>query len=169
MDMDRPRQYLCDHESYDHHSATNRRADASETERGDYSSRCRQGEFPLLLPSPSLSLPLALTPTEQAHSRFSQQVYAAVLRHFDFEQLKVLIIASPGFTKDAVYQYIMEEAVVSPLLPPFLLRRWCKADLVWTKRGQATNRSYKPRASSCSSIPRAIMCIPWRRSCPAPR
>ncbi|ORY85375.1 hypothetical protein BCR35DRAFT_302850 [Leucosporidium creatinivorum] len=48
---------------------------------------------------------------DKAHSRFNQQVYAAVLRHFDFEQLKVLIIASPGFTKDAVYQYIMEEAV----------------------------------------------------------
>jgi len=35
-----------------------------------------------------------------------------VIRHFDFEQLKVLIIASPGFTKEAVYSFLIEEAIV---------------------------------------------------------
>lgn len=39
-------------------------------------------------------------------------------RHFDLDTLKVIIIASPGFTKDAVYQYIVEEAVVRPSLYP---------------------------------------------------
>ncbi|GAA5942300.1 ribosome dissociation factor DOM34 [Sporobolomyces koalae] len=48
---------------------------------------------------------------DKAHSRYLQQVYAAVIRHFDFEQLKVLIIASPGFTKEAVHSFLLEEAV----------------------------------------------------------
>jgi len=48
---------------------------------------------------------------DKAHSRYLQQVYAAVIRHFDFEQLKVLIIASPGFTKEAVYSFLIEEAI----------------------------------------------------------
>ncbi|GAA5831292.1 hypothetical protein JCM3766R1_002999 [Sporobolomyces carnicolor] len=48
---------------------------------------------------------------DKAHSRYLQQVYAAVVRHFDFEQLKVLIIASPGFTKEAVHTFLIEEAV----------------------------------------------------------
>lgn len=49
----------------------------------------------------------------QAHLRFNAQVYAAVVRHFDLDALKVLIIASPGFTKESVYQYIIDEAAVS--------------------------------------------------------
>ncbi|SCZ90752.1 BZ3500_MvSof-1268-A1-R1_Chr1-3g02215 [Microbotryum saponariae] len=48
---------------------------------------------------------------DKAHNRFNQQVYAAVVRHFDFDTIKVLILASPGFTKESVYAYIMEEAV----------------------------------------------------------
>ncbi|SCV68672.1 BQ2448_793 [Microbotryum intermedium] len=48
---------------------------------------------------------------DKAHNRFNQQVYAAVVRHFDFDAIKVLILASPGFTKESVYAYLMEEAV----------------------------------------------------------
>ncbi|GAA5863615.1 hypothetical protein JCM1840_000079 [Sporobolomyces johnsonii] len=48
---------------------------------------------------------------DKAHSRYLQQVYAAVVRHFDFDTLKVLIIASPGFTKETVHSYLLEEAV----------------------------------------------------------
>ncbi|BGP21767.1 hypothetical protein Rt10032_c01g0465 [Rhodotorula toruloides] len=48
---------------------------------------------------------------ERANSRYLHQVYDAVNRHFDFEQLKVLIIASPGFTKETVYSFLLEEAV----------------------------------------------------------
>lgn len=46
-------------------------------------------------------------------TKFYQQIYSAVTRHFDFDQLKVVIIASPGFTKEAVLSSIMEEATVS--------------------------------------------------------
>ncbi|GAA6007075.1 hypothetical protein JCM11491_001498 [Sporobolomyces phaffii] len=48
---------------------------------------------------------------DKAHSRYLHQVYSAVVRHFDFDQLKVLIIASPGFTKEAVYSFLLEEAI----------------------------------------------------------
>lgn len=40
------------------------------------------------------------------------QVYDAVNRHFNFDELKVLIIASPGFTKETVYSFLLDEAVV---------------------------------------------------------
>ncbi len=55
-----------------------------------------------------------LSPLSQAHGKFLQQVYDAAVRHFNFDELKVLIIASPGFTKEAVHSYLLEEAVVSP-------------------------------------------------------
>lgn len=48
----------------------------------------------------------------KAHDKFYAQIYAAVVRHFDLNELKVVIIASPGFTKDSVYAYLIEEAVV---------------------------------------------------------
>ncbi|BGP52981.1 hypothetical protein JCM8202_004065 [Rhodotorula sphaerocarpa] len=48
---------------------------------------------------------------DRAHGKFLQQVYDAAVRHFNFDELKVLIIASPGFTKEAVYSYLLEEAV----------------------------------------------------------
>ncbi|GAA5872569.1 hypothetical protein JCM16303_004566 [Sporobolomyces ruberrimus] len=48
---------------------------------------------------------------DKAQSRYLHQVYSAVVRHFDFDQLKVLIIASPGFTKEAVHTFLLEEAI----------------------------------------------------------
>lgn len=41
------------------------------------------------------------------------------MRHFDFDQLKVLIIASPGFTKEAVHTFLLEEAIVREFLALF--------------------------------------------------
>ncbi|KAM0755950.1 hypothetical protein T439DRAFT_320648 [Meredithblackwellia eburnea MCA 4105] len=48
---------------------------------------------------------------DKAHDKFLAQVYAAFVKHFDVDSLKVIIIASPGFTKEAVHQYILDEAV----------------------------------------------------------
>jgi protein pelota len=39
-----------------------------------------------------------------------QQVYHAILQHVDFAVVKVLLIASPGFIKDTLYKYIIDEA-----------------------------------------------------------
>lgn len=47
---------------------------------------------------------------ERATSKFLQQVYAAVVRHFDLDQLKVIFIASPGFVKESIMASIMDEA-----------------------------------------------------------
>ncbi|KAH8930719.1 hypothetical protein BT69DRAFT_1210111, partial [Atractiella rhizophila] len=49
--------------------------------------------------------------TEKATERFHQQVYDAITRHFKLEDLKVIILASPGFYKDALSAYIFNEAV----------------------------------------------------------
>jgi protein pelota len=46
----------------------------------------------------------------QATARFYAQIYQSINRHFDFDQLKVIIIASPGFVKEGVQQAIFEEA-----------------------------------------------------------
>ncbi|KAK4705159.1 protein pelota, partial [Phenoliferia sp. Uapishka_3] len=53
---------------------------------------------------------------DKAHDKFLAQVYAAVVRHFDLDVLKVVIIASPGFTKEAVHQYLLLEAVITSQL-----------------------------------------------------
>lgn len=34
----------------------------------------------------------------------------AIVRHFDFDVIKAVIIASPGFLKDQFYTYLFEEA-----------------------------------------------------------
>ncbi|BGP36859.1 Translation factor pelota [Rhodotorula kratochvilovae] len=48
---------------------------------------------------------------ERAGSKYLHQVYDAAVRHFNFDELKVLIIASPGFTKETVHSFLIEEAV----------------------------------------------------------
>eukprot|EP00898_Chlorokybus_atmophyticus_P003546 jgi/Chlat1/4192/Chrsp27S08878 len=47
---------------------------------------------------------------EKARTKFFEQVLQAIVRHVTFETVKCLVIASPGFTKDAFYQYMMMEA-----------------------------------------------------------
>lgn len=58
------------------------------------------------------------TSSSQASGKFLNQVYDAAVRHFNFDELKVLIIASPGFTKETVHSFLIEEAVVRPRLRP---------------------------------------------------
>ena len=42
--------------------------------------------------------------------KFYQTVYQSLLRHIPFNSLRAIVIASPGFTKDSVYDYIFAEA-----------------------------------------------------------
>lgn len=52
-------------------------------------------------------------------ANFLSTVYAAILRLIPFETLKVVVIASPGFTKDTLYDYIFQQATATnnkPLL-----------------------------------------------------
>ncbi|KAI8916947.1 hypothetical protein DFJ77DRAFT_429701 [Powellomyces hirtus] len=48
---------------------------------------------------------------EKGMARFYDQIYQAILRHVNFEIVKVLIIASPGFVKDSLLQYINATAI----------------------------------------------------------
>lgn len=45
--------------------------------------------------------------------RFYEQIYQSILRHVHFDVVKAIIIASPGFVKEQVYNYIFDQAVVS--------------------------------------------------------
>ncbi|KAJ3054927.1 hypothetical protein HK097_000343 [Rhizophlyctis rosea] len=47
---------------------------------------------------------------DKSMDKFYDQVLQAILRHVNFEVVKVLILASPGFVKDALYQYIIQTA-----------------------------------------------------------
>lgn len=47
---------------------------------------------------------------EKATTKFHQQIYAALIRHFDLTQLKCVILASPGFVKEGLFNFIMDEA-----------------------------------------------------------
>jgi len=47
---------------------------------------------------------------DKALARFYSQIYQALLKHFDLDLLKVVIIASPGFVNQAVYEHIFAEA-----------------------------------------------------------
>lgn len=96
----------------------------------------------------------------QAHSRFNQQVYAALVRHFDLDTLKVVIIASPGFTKESVYQFILDEAVVSFVL--LVLSAKLTASFMCSDKGTRRYKSAAP--NSCSFIRLRIMFTPSRRS-----
>ncbi|KAI8816465.1 uncharacterized protein EV422DRAFT_283425 [Fimicolochytrium jonesii] len=48
---------------------------------------------------------------EKGLARFWEQIYQAVLRHVNFEVVKVLIVASPGFLKESLNQYIFATAI----------------------------------------------------------
>lgn len=47
---------------------------------------------------------------EKAAQRFYEAVLAALLKAVNFETVKAVILASPGFVKDDFYRYMMEEA-----------------------------------------------------------
>lgn len=46
-----------------------------------------------------------------ALAKFFENVLQAMLRHFDFSILKCILIASPGFVKDAFFEYLSKEMV----------------------------------------------------------
>lgn len=48
---------------------------------------------------------------EKGLHKFYQQIYDSILRHFDFSVLKGIIIASPGFVKEQLYDYIFATAI----------------------------------------------------------
>ncbi|GBC05123.1 hypothetical protein RclHR1_06050001 [Rhizophagus clarus] len=47
---------------------------------------------------------------EKGLQNFFNQVMQSILRHINFEIVKVVILASPGFVKDQCYEYIFAEA-----------------------------------------------------------
>jgi protein pelota len=47
---------------------------------------------------------------EKGLERFYAALYASLLRHIPFSILRVIVLASPGFVKDSVYDYIFAEA-----------------------------------------------------------
>jgi protein pelota len=53
------------------------------------------------------------TDYDKGIKRFLEQCYQAICQHIDFKVVKVLIIASPGFTKDALYKFVEQEALRS--------------------------------------------------------
>ena len=49
--------------------------------------------------------------------RFLDQIYQGICQHINFDLIKVLIIASPGFYKDNLLKYIVEEALRNQFKP----------------------------------------------------
>ncbi|XP_068660995.1 protein PELOTA 1 [Aristolochia californica] len=52
----------------------------------------------------------AIAGYEKALNRFFEHVLQAFLKHIDFKVVRCAVIASPGFTKDQFYDYLMLEA-----------------------------------------------------------
>lgn len=48
---------------------------------------------------------------DKAVTRFYDQVAAAVLRHMNFDVVKCVLIASPGFVKDQFFDYMIQQAI----------------------------------------------------------
>ncbi|KAI9271449.1 hypothetical protein BY458DRAFT_586530 [Sporodiniella umbellata] len=53
----------------------------------------------------------SVTNHEKGLEKFYEQIYQAVIRHVNFDIIKAVIIASPGFVKDQIYNYIFDQAV----------------------------------------------------------
>ncbi|XP_047498653.1 protein pelota-like [Penaeus chinensis] len=50
------------------------------------------------------------TQRKKAISKFFDQVMAAIMRHANFDLMKVVLIASPGFVKDQFFEHMMKNA-----------------------------------------------------------
>ncbi|WVR07212.1 mRNA surveillance protein pelota [Kwoniella sp. DSM 27419] len=50
---------------------------------------------------------------DKAMENFFQAVYQAILRLIPFQDLKAIVIASPGFTRDSLYEYIFQQATLT--------------------------------------------------------
>ncbi|KAI9497958.1 hypothetical protein BDB00DRAFT_802776 [Zychaea mexicana] len=53
----------------------------------------------------------SVTNHEKGLQKFYDQIYQAILRLLHFDIIKAVIIASPGFVREQVYQYIFDQAV----------------------------------------------------------
>lgn len=53
----------------------------------------------------------AVSQHEKGMDRFMDAILQALLRHVDFEIVKCVIVASPGFTKDQFYKYLCDRMV----------------------------------------------------------
>ncbi|OXB40022.1 mRNA surveillance protein pelota [Cryptococcus neoformans] len=64
---------------------------------------------------------------DKAVENFFSTVYQAILRLIPFQTLKAIVIASPGFTKDALYEYIFQQATLQSNKPLLASRsKWIK-------------------------------------------
>ncbi|KAH9446933.1 hypothetical protein Pst134EA_028919 [Puccinia striiformis f. sp. tritici] len=50
--------------------------------------------------------------SDKTLDKFFKQIYDSLIKHFNFSLLRMVIIASPGNTKDAVFESIFSQAVV---------------------------------------------------------
>jgi len=48
---------------------------------------------------------------EKGLAKFFESIMQAILRHINFDVVKCVIIASPGFVRDAFFEYMMQQAV----------------------------------------------------------
>jgi len=46
----------------------------------------------------------------QGLARFFESILQGILRHVNFEVVKCIVIASPGFVRDAFFQHMIEQA-----------------------------------------------------------
>eukprot|EP01119_Soliformovum_irregulare_P007286 TRINITY_DN1968_c1_g1_i1.p1 TRINITY_DN1968_c1_g1~~TRINITY_DN1968_c1_g1_i1.p1 ORF type:complete len:410 (-),score=116.18 TRINITY_DN1968_c1_g1_i1:40-1242(-) len=53
----------------------------------------------------------SVTVHDKGLQKFFEQILQAMIRHFNFEVIKCIIIASPGFVKDQFYEYMMAEVI----------------------------------------------------------
>ncbi|KAH8083036.1 pelota [Filobasidium floriforme] len=64
---------------------------------------------------------------DKAMDKFFAAVYAAVLRHLPFQTLRAIVIASPGFTREGMYDYIFQQATLTGNKPLLQSRtKWVK-------------------------------------------
>ncbi|KAG0229313.1 hypothetical protein BGW42_001653 [Actinomortierella wolfii] len=75
----------------------------------------------------------SVTNYEKGMKRFFEQIYQAVVRHIDFDIVKCVIIGSPGFVREQVYEFIFAEAVRTD--NKVLLQNKSKFILVHTSTG----------------------------------
>lgn len=47
----------------------------------------------------------------QGLTKFYEAVMQGILRHVDFNIVKCVIVASPGFVKDQFYEYMVQQAI----------------------------------------------------------
>ncbi|KAG0139661.1 hypothetical protein CROQUDRAFT_675013 [Cronartium quercuum f. sp. fusiforme G11] len=48
---------------------------------------------------------------DKVMDKFYRQIYDAILKHFNLDDLKIVIFASPGTSKDSAYEWVIAEAV----------------------------------------------------------